>query len=73
MPKSTSKPESNWQVEVTVRGENGKAVYGPDGKVLKTKIGMKDATFADGMPQSLYFKPDHPKAGLLKGMEVILQ
>src|ERR1700730_4086128 len=26
MPKSTSKPESNWQVEVTVRGENGKAV-----------------------------------------------
>ena len=73
MPKSISKPESNWLVEVTVRGENGKAVYGPDGKVLKTKIWMKDATFADGTPQSLYFEPGHPKAGLFKGMEVILQ
>jgi len=38
MPTSTSKPESNWQVEVKVRGENEKVVYGPDGKVLKTKI-----------------------------------
>jgi hypothetical protein len=60
-------------VEVTVRGENGKAVYGPDGKVLKTKIRMEDATFADGTAQSLYFEPGHPKAGLFKGMEVILQ
>jgi len=73
MPKSPSKPESNWLVEVAVRGENGKAVYGPDGKLLKTKIQMEDATFADGTAQSLYFEPGHPKAGLFKGMEVILQ
>jgi hypothetical protein len=73
MPKSTSKPESNWLVEVTVRGENGKPVYEPDGKVLKTKIWMEDATFADGTKQSLYFELDHPKAGLFKGMQVILK
>jgi hypothetical protein len=34
---------------------------------------MEDATFADGTKQSLYFEPDHPKAGLFKGMQVILQ
>jgi len=73
MPKSTSKPEYNWWVEVTVRGENGKVVYRPDGKVLKTKIQMEDATFADGTAQLLYFEPGHPKASLFKGMEVILQ
>ena len=73
MPKSTFKPESNWQVEVTVRGKNGKGVYGPDGKVLKTKIWMDDATFADGTAQSLYFEPGHLKAGLFKGIEFILQ
>jgi hypothetical protein len=55
MPKSTSKPEYNWLVEVTVRSKNGKAVYRPDGKVLKTKIQMEDATFTDGTKQSLYF------------------
>jgi hypothetical protein len=38
MPKFTLKLESNWLVEVTVRGENGKAVYGPDGKILKTRV-----------------------------------
>lgn len=44
MLKSTVKSKSNWQVEVTVRDENGKAVYKLDGKVLKRKIRMENAT-----------------------------
>ena len=48
-------------------------MFGPDGKVFKAKIQMKDTTFTDGIPQFLYFEPGHLKAGLYKGMEVILQ
>jgi len=73
MPKFTSKMETNWGVEVNVQNENGKPVYGSDGKILKTKIQMEDATFADGTKQALYFEPEHPKAGLFKGMAVILE
>jgi len=65
--------ETNWGVEVNVWNENGKPVYGSDGKILKTKIQMEDATFADGTKQVLYFEPEHPKAGLFKGMAVILE
>lgn len=72
MPKNTSKPESNWGVEVNVRDENGKPVYGSDRKLLKKKVCMEDATF-NGTPQPLYFPPGHPKAGLFKGMSVILE
>jgi hypothetical protein len=73
MPKGTSKPEKNWGVEVNVRNENGKPVYGPDGKLLKTKVQMEDATFLDGTKQPLYFELGHPQAGLFKGMVIILQ
>jgi hypothetical protein len=73
MPKFTSKMETNWGVEVNVWNENGKPVYGSDGKILKMKIQMEDATFADGTKQVLYFEPEHPKAGLFKGMAVILE
>ena len=65
--------ENNWGVEVNVWNENGKPVYGSDGKILKMKIQMEDATFADNTKQALYFKPGHPKAGLFKGMAVILK
>lgn len=34
---------------------------------------MEDGQFADGSKQSLYFEPGHPKAGLFKGMAVILE
>jgi hypothetical protein len=51
----------------------GKPIYTPDGKILKTKIQMQDATFADGTKQSLYFPLGHAKEGLFKGMEVILK
>ena len=73
MPKFTSKPESNWLIEVNAVDANGKPIYTPDGKLLKTKIQMQDATFADGTKQSLYFPPGHKKEGLFKGMEVILK
>ena len=48
-------------------------VYGPNGKILKHKVKMVDATFADGTPQSLYFDASHKKAGVFKGMAVILE
>jgi hypothetical protein len=53
--------------------DNGKPVYGPDGKFLKCKVKMIDVTFADGMPQSLYFDASHEQAGLFKRMAVILE
>ena len=73
MPKFTSKPESNWLVEVNAIDANGKVIYTPDGKILKTKIQMQDTTFADGTKQTLYFPAGHEKEGLFKGMAVILQ
>ena len=73
MPKFTSKPESNWLVEVNAQDANGKPIYTPDGKLLKAKIQMDDATLPDGTNQPLYFPPGHEKAGLFKGMEIILQ
>jgi hypothetical protein len=73
MPKSASKPGANWMVEVNALDTNGKPIYTPDGKILKMKIQMHGTKFADGTPQSLYFPAGHEKAGLFKGMAVILQ
>jgi hypothetical protein len=73
MPKFTSKPESNWLVDVNARDANGKPIYMSNGKLLKTKIRMDDATLPDGTNQPLYFPPEHEKAGLFKDMEIILQ
>jgi hypothetical protein len=73
MPKFTSKPESNWLVEVNGVDASGKAIYAPNGKILKTKIQMQDTTFANGTKQSLYFPLGHEKECLFKGMAVILQ
>jgi hypothetical protein len=72
MPKGTSIPGKNWGVEVNMKDKQGKPIYGSDGKLRKKKIRMEDATFADGMKQSLYFEEGQPKAGLFKGMAVIL-
>lgn len=50
-----------------------KQVYAADVKLLKGKIQMSDATFTDRSKQLLYFGEDAgPKAGLFKGMAVIL-
>ena len=73
MPKKTSSPKKNWGVEITDHDANGKLIYGSDGKPLKKKINMQDGRFTDGSPQPLYFGPDHPRAGIFKGMAVILQ
>jgi hypothetical protein len=72
MLKKISKPESNWGIEVNVQNENGKPVYGSHGKLLKKKVCMEDAILMDRMLQLLYFPPGHLKAGLFKGMSVIL-
>ena len=73
MPKFTPKEFTNWGPETTKIGEDGKPVYGPNGKVLRTKIQMADATFANGTPQKLYFPPGHPRASIFKGMSVLLK
>jgi len=66
----------NWGIEVfrmSVGTMGSLSMYGPDGKFLKCKVKMIDVTFADGMPQSLYFDASHEQAGLFKGMAVILE
>ena len=55
MPKFTLKPKLNWLIEVNAVDTNGKQIYAPNGKILKTKIQMEDATFADGIKKPLYF------------------
>ena len=72
MPKGISKPDKNWGVLRTLTDENGLPVYGPDGKVVKTKVNMDDGELADGTPQPLYFPAGHKLAGLFKGMATIL-
>lgn len=73
MPKNTPKVGSNWGVEVSAKGPDGKNIYGPDGKPLKTKVRMGYGTFADGSPQDFYFPEGHPRAGVFKGMSNILE
>ncbi|KAF8315112.1 hypothetical protein DL93DRAFT_2136065 [Clavulina sp. PMI_390] len=74
LPKSTSQPDSNWMLKRTRRDPNGKPMYDSTGELLKEKIPMGDARFADGRPQPLYFPPNHPThPGLFKGMAVILK
>jgi hypothetical protein len=51
----------------------GKIEYTPDGSPAKIKVRMADARFADGNAQSLYFPEGHERAGVFKGMAVILQ
>ena len=63
MPKFTPKESSNWGVEVTQRGTDGKIIYGPNGKPAKIKIRMGDTRFRYGTPQHLYFKVPHLLAG----------
>jgi hypothetical protein len=73
MPKHPSKEGTNWGIEVTAKDAAGKIVYGTDGKPSKVKVRMGDGTFKDGSPQSLYFPDGHPRAGIFKGMAVILE
>jgi hypothetical protein len=73
MPKFTPAVGNNWGVETNIIGADGKPTYGPDGKILKTKVQMRDGTFADGSPQAFYFPEGHAREGVFKGMAVILE
>jgi transposase len=73
MPKFTPKEGSNWGIEVSKRGIDGKIEYGSDGKPLKVKIKMGHGYFTNGTHQDFYYPEDHPRAGVFKGMAVILQ
>ncbi|KIM77358.1 hypothetical protein PILCRDRAFT_76818 [Piloderma croceum F 1598] len=70
MPKFTPAVGNNWGVETNIIGADGKPTYGPDGKILKTKVQMRDGTFADGSPQTFYFPEGHAREGVFKGMAV---
>ncbi|KAI0054857.1 hypothetical protein BV25DRAFT_1816438 [Artomyces pyxidatus] len=73
MSKKPTADDKPWfGVMRTVTGEDGKPIYGPDGKLLKEKIRMGDGTLPNGEPQSLYFPEGHEQAGVFKGMLQIL-
>jgi len=40
---------------------------------IKQMVRMADGQFADGTRQSFYFPPGHPRAGVFKGMAIILE
>jgi hypothetical protein len=44
---------------------------GPDGQEIQVR--MRDATFADGTPQPLYFPDGNPQAGIFKGMHNLIR
>ena len=69
MPKG---PSANFFVEINETDAAGKAVYGPDGKILKRKIPMANGKFKDGTEQLFYYPEDHVHAGQFKGMATIL-
>ena len=73
MPKNVPKAGTNWGVETTKRNPvTGKIKYKPDGSPCKIKVRIADARFADRTPQPLYFPEGHERAGVFKGMAVIL-
>ena len=73
MPKFTPKLGKNWGVETYIIGEDGKPVYGPDGKLQKKKVQMTHGTFANASSQALYFLEGHPREQIFKEMAVILE
>jgi hypothetical protein len=73
MVLNTPKPGNNWLVEVPELDARGRQVYASDGTKLKKKVQMAPRTLPNGEPQPLYFPDGHPRAGVFKGMSVILQ
>ncbi|GJF00739.1 hypothetical protein PsYK624_170390 [Phanerochaete sordida] len=73
LSKAPTLPRNPWfGVPVPDKTEDGKLQYNPDGTVLKKKAALVGAKLLDGTPQSLYFKPGHPREGIFKGMVQIL-
>ena len=73
MVLNTPKSGNNWLVEVPELDHQGRQVYASDGTKLKKKVQMAPGTLPNGEPQQLYFPDGHPRAGVFKGMSVILQ
>ena len=73
MPKFTPKIGKNWGIDAPQRDALGNLVYKPDGSLAKEKVRMSDAVLPDGTVQSLYFPDGHERAGIFKGMAVILE
>ena len=73
MPKNIPKPGTNWGIEVSKRDVDGNLEYNTDGSIKKHKIQMQDSVLTDGTVQSLYFPDGHERAGVFKGMAVILE
>jgi hypothetical protein len=71
MPRNPSKPETNFGVLTNVVSNDGQPLHGPNGKLLKQKVQMWNGQFNGGV-QELYFPEGHEKAGLFKGMAIIL-
>lgn len=74
MSKNPTRPGNPmFGVMVADKTPDGKLQYDPQGKILKKKVQMIGAHFADGRSQSLYFEENHPNAGVFKGMTQILK
>ena len=73
MPKFPPKEGTNWGLEVMEKDPFGKMTFDSHGKPLKIKVRMSDGKFGNGSPQPLYFPDGHPRAGIFKGMKVILE
>ncbi|KAH9952405.1 hypothetical protein BGW80DRAFT_1452516 [Lactifluus volemus] len=65
MPKNPSKPEKNFGVLIDVVGLDGRQIHGPDGKILKQKVQMRNGIF-DGREQEFYYPKGHEKPGIFK-------
>ena len=72
MPLNPSTEGKNWCVKTPRLDQNGNHIF-ENGKKVMDSVPMAPGTFADGSPQPLYFPEGHEKAGLFKGMKVILQ
>lgn len=73
MVLNTPKPGKNWLVEVPELDDEGRQVYASDGTKRKKKVQMGPGTLPNGDSQPLYFPDGHPRAGVFKGMSVILE
>lgn len=71
MPKFTPGPGKNWLLKVRSQTPDGKFVFNPDGSKATELVQMDDTAY-NGQIQSLYFPPNHPRAGVFKGMVQIL-